>query len=353
VGRKCFYSDHQAYEAVVTMEAPEFAHLSVMRDEVVEWFAPVPSGWIVDGTLGGAGHATAILERHPHLSVLGIDQDPIAIKAATARLHAHHDRVSIVRGRSDSLCEYVESTGVSPIVGVFLDLGVSSVQFDVAERGFSYRNDAPLDMRMDQTSGQTAAELLATSTVGEITHLLRDFGDEAFAPRIARAIVARREENRPVERTLDLVEVVTNAIPAATRRTGGHPAKRSFQALRIAVNAELDVLERTLDAALDVLSPGGRLVVLSYHSGEDRIVKSRLRLAETGGCTCPPNGLPCACGALPRGRSLRRGVTRPSETEVATNPRAASALARVFDMFPTEVRSLATRQSATPKETRS
>jgi 16S rRNA (cytosine1402-N4)-methyltransferase len=318
----------------MVMMMVDFAHVSVMLPEVVEWFGPVPAGWIVDCTLGGAGHALALLDAHPHLNLLGIDRDPVAIAVATERLRIHHDRVRILHGRSDELTALIDQSGVSPIVGIFLDLGVSSVQFDVADRGFSYRHDAPLDMRMDQSTGQTAAELLATSTHGEIARILREYGDEAFASRIAKAIIARREAGAPIERTHDLVSVVTNAIPAATRRTGGHPAKRSFQALRIAVNAELDVLERTVDAALDALAPGGRLVVLSYHSGEDRIVKSRLRLAETGGCTCPSNGLPCACGALPRGRSLRRGITRPSETEVATNPRAASALARVFEMTP-------------------
>lgn len=314
----------------MTMTA--FEHVSVMVHETVDWFAPVPAGWIVDGTLGGAGHARALLEAHPHLRIFGIDRDPVAIEAATERLRTHHDRVRIVHGRSDEMVELVAANGIGPIVGVFLDLGVSSVQFDVSDRGFSYRSDAPLDMRMDQSSGVTAASLLATMSHAELTRVLRDFGDEKFASRIAQAIVDRRNAGRPIERTGDLVEVVTAAIPAATRRTGGHPAKRSFQALRIFVNGELEVLERTLDAALDLLIPGGRLVVLSYHSGEDRIVKSHLRLAETGGCTCPANGLPCACGALPRGRSLRRGVTRPSETEVATNPRAASALARVFEV---------------------
>ncbi len=327
------------------MTMTSFEHVSVMVRETVEWFASVPAGWIVDGTLGGAGHALALLEAHRHLNIFGIDRDLVAIDAATERLRDHRDRVRIVHGRSDELAELVATAGIGPIVGVFLDLGVSSVQFDIVDRGFSYRSDAPLDMRMDQSSGVTAALLLATLSHGELTRLLRDFGDEKFASRIAAAIVARREAGSPIERTADLAEVVTAAIPAATRRTGGHPAKRSFQALRIAVNSELEVLQRTLDAALDVVVPGGRVVVLSYHSGEDRIVKSHLRLAETGGCTCPANGLPCVCGALPRGHSLRRGVTRPSETEVATNPRAASALARVFTVGPSI--------TSSPKEPRS
>ena len=306
-----------------------FAHIPVLRDEVVAWFAPVPAGWVVDATLGGAGHAQALLDAHPHLSVLGIDRDPAAIDAATARLAPYGTRARVVRARFDDLARVASGLIVS---GVLLDLGVSSVQFDEPARGFSYRSDAPLDMRMDPTSGFGAAELLQLASVDEVARILREYGDERFAFRIATAIVREREANRPVDTTARLVEVVTAAIPAATRRTGGHPAKRSFQAIRIAVNAELDVLGPTVDAAINSLTGNGRLVVISYHSGEDRIVKDRLRLAETGGCTCPP-GLPCTCGALPRGRALRRSVTRPGQAEITTNRRAASALARVFVKF--------------------
>ena len=304
----------------------DFAHVPVLRDEVVAWLAPVPTGWVIDATLGGAGHARAVLDAHPHLSILGIDRDPAAIAAAGERLALYGERASVVRARFDDLA--VVAAGRT-VTGVLLDLGVSSVQFDEAARGFSYRSDAPLDMRMDPDSGFSASELLWIAPVGELTRILREYGDERFAARIATAIGRERDGGRPVDTTARLVEVVTAAIPAATRRTGGHPAKRSFQAIRIAVNAELDVLGPALDAAIDVLVDGGRLIVISYHSGEDRIVKDRLRLAETGGCACPP-GLPCTCGALPRGRALRRSVTRPGEAEIATNPRAASALARVF-----------------------
>ncbi len=313
----------------VVQSMTAFAHVPVLCDEVVAWFAPVPAGWVVDATLGGAGHARAILDAHPHLSVLGIDRDPAAIDAATARLAPYGTRAQVVRARFDDLARVVSGRVVS---GVLLDLGVSSVQFDEPGRGFSYRSDAPLDMRMDPTSGFSAAEVLQLASVDEVARILRQYGDERFAFRIATAIVREREANRPVDTTLRLVEVVTAAIPAATRRTGGHPAKRSFQAIRIAVNAELDVLGPTVDAAIDSLIGNGRLVVISYHSGEDRIVKDRLRLAETGGCTCPP-GLPCTCGALPRGRALRRSVTRPGQAEITTNRRAASALARVFVKF--------------------
>jgi 16S rRNA (cytosine1402-N4)-methyltransferase len=311
----------------------EFHHVSVMLAEVVEWFRPLPAGWVVDATLGGAGHALAILDQLPHLNVLGIDQDPLAIETATDRLSNYADRARVVSARFDSMDDAVTDTGSFPVVGVLMDLGVSSAQFDIAERGFSYRSDAPLDMRMDTTQGPTAAELLLTWSDHEIADVLRSYGDERFAGRIARSIVSARTAGRPVTTTTELVTLVTAAIPAATRRTGGHPAKRTFQALRIAVNQELDVLGPAVETAIELLAPQGRLVVLSYHSGEDRIVKDRLRLAETGGCTCPA-GLPCTCGALPRGRSLKRGVTRPSEAEVSSNPRSSSALARVFEKAP-------------------
>jgi 16S rRNA (cytosine1402-N4)-methyltransferase len=307
-----------------------FHHVPVMLAEVIEWFGPVPTGWIVDATLGGAGHASAILAAYPHLSVIGLDQDPLAITTATERLRSFGSRVQIVTTRFDRMKQAVHETQCAPIVGVLMDLGVSSAQFDIAERGFSYRTEAPLDMRMDTTQGPTAAELLAELGEYEIADVLRTYGDERFAGRIAKAIVSARTAGRPVTTTSELVALVTNAIPAATRRTGGHPAKRSFQALRIAVNQELDVLAPAVQAAIELLAPRGRLIVLSYHSGEDRIVKENLRLAETGGCKCPA-GLPCSCGALPRGRSLKRSVTRPSEAEVSSNPRSASALARVFE----------------------
>ncbi len=311
-------------------QRPAFHHVPVMLAEVISWFESVPAGWIVDATLGGAGHTIALLDALPHLSVLGIDQDPLAIETATERLRSFHDRARVWTGRFDRMGEAVRETGSFPVVGVLMDLGVSSAQFDIVERGFSYRADAPLDMRMDTTQGPTAADLLAQLSEHEIADLLRTYGDERFAGRIARAVVSARTAGRLMTTTTELVTLTTAAIPAATRRTGGHPAKRTFQALRIAVNQELDVLAPALKTAIELLAPQGRLVVLSYHSGEDRIVKENLRLAETGGCTCP-DGLPCRCGALPRGRSLKRGVTRPSANEVASNPRSSSALARVFE----------------------
>ena len=305
-----------------------FNHVPVMKAETLQAIAPVATGLVIDATMGGAGHTRAILDTFPSVTILGLDRDPFAVAAATTRLQSYGARAIVRQCRYDDIIAAVEeqSSGL-PVMAVFFDLGVSSAQLDLAERGFSYRNDAPLDMRMDTTQGITAADVCNTYSERDLSRVLHVYGDEKFSGRVARAIIA----HRPLTNTVQLAQIVTNAIPAATRRTGGHPAKRTFQALRIEVNDELRVLERALDAALDVLAPGGRCIVLSYHSGEDRIVKDRFRLAETGGCACP-SGLPCVCGALPRGRMMRRGVTRPSEAEIASNPRAASAVARVFVM---------------------
>lgn len=311
--------------------ADGFSHVPVLRDETVEWIRPVPPGLFVDLTLGGAGHARAVLDACPQLQLLGLDQDPVAVAAATERLARYGSRARIMHIRSDRLADALRDDArarrAMPVTAILADLGVSSVQFDEGERGFSYRSDAPLDMRMDTSTGRTAAEFVNEASFVEIADALRIYGDERFAGRIAKSIVA----NRPILSTGQLSTIVTNAIPAATRRTGGHPAKRTFQALRIVVNDELDVLATMINVGLDALAPGGRFVVLSYHSGEDRIVKELFRTAESGGCSCP-SGLPCVCGALPRGRMVRRGVTRPQAAEIAANPRAASAVARVFEM---------------------
>ncbi len=251
----------------------------------------------------------------------------------SARLAEFGSRAEAHHARFDQLATVVAAAGAAsqPIVGVLFDLGVSSPQFDEADRGFSYRYDAPLDMRMDQTSGQSAADLLNTADEHDLAAILRRNADERFAARIAKAIV----KARPLHTTTELATVVVDAIPAPARRKGGHPAKRTFQAIRIHVNEELSVLPPALDAALEVLAPGGRLVVISYHSGEDRIVKERLRRADDGGCTCPP-GLPCGCGAVPEARLLKRGGWTPSAAEIATNPRAASARLRAVEKLPTE-----------------
>jgi 16S rRNA (cytosine1402-N4)-methyltransferase len=309
-------------------EQRPFVHDPVLVDLVVELFSTVPAGTYVDATLGGAGHAATVLQSRPDLRVLGLDRDRNALAAAQARLATFGPRAEAHHARFDQLATVVAAAGAAsqPIVGVLFDLGVSSPQFDDADRGFSYRHDAPLDMRMDQGSGQSAADLVNTADERELADILRRNADERFAGRIARAIIAAR----PIATTGQLADVVVSAIPAPARRKGGFPAKRTFQALRIHVNEELDVLPPALDAALDVLAPGGRLVVISYHSGEDRIVKERLRRADDGGCTCPP-GLPCGCGAVPEARLLKRGGWTPSTAEIEANPRAASARLRAVE----------------------
>jgi 16S rRNA (cytosine1402-N4)-methyltransferase len=322
-----------------TSSDPPFRHVPVLRDEVVAAFAPVPPGWVVDGTLGGAGHATAILEAHPHLSVLGLDRDPLAVQVASERLarfghravvvHTRFDRIADAMGllrrhRTDADTAEDEPTGLS---GVLLDLGVSSPQLDRGDRGFSYRQVGPLDMRMDPTAGRSAADVVNEADEAELARILRQFGDERHAGRIARAIVAAR----PLTTTAELAEVVRDAIPAAARRTGGHPATRTFQALRIEVNDELEQLEAVLGDALDLLVPGGRLAVITYHSGEDRIVARRFRDAAADDCVCPPGSGACRCGGAPAVRLVPRKAVTPSEDELATNPRARSARLRVAE----------------------
>ena len=306
---------------------PTFHHQPVMVAEVTALFAPVPAGVVVDATLGGGGHSRALLTAHPHLRVVGIDQDDTARAASAPLLDDFPGRVAIVAARFDRLAEVVaDHAGTDPVVGVLFDLGVSSPQLDRGERGFSYRQEAPLDMRMDRTSGRTADDVVNTYPEAELAAVLRDFGDERFAGRIARAVVAAR----PIASTVELAEIVRDAIPAAARRRGGHPAKRTFQAIRIEVNRELEILPGAIDQGIEVLAPGGRIAVLAYHSGEDRIVKDRLRQAETGGCICPPN-LPCVCGAVATVRLLKRGGWTPTAAEIAENPRAESARLRAAE----------------------
>ena len=314
----------------MTTQQP-FEHEPVMVDRIVDLFGDVPAGTVVDATVGGAGHARAILDAYPHLRVAGLDRDPDAVAVASERLVPYGDRASVNHVRFDHLSETVHTLGLEAVSGVLFDLGVSSPQLDRAERGFSHRFDAPLDMRMDPTTGPTAADVVNTYDEHELARVLRQLGDERYAARIARAIVA----NRPITTTARLADVVRDAIPAPARRTGGHPARRSFQAVRIEVNAELEVLPDALDQAIELLRPGGRCAVLAYHSGEDRIVKERFRVASTGGCTCPP-GLPCQCGATPVVRLLKRGAWKPSAAEVARNPRAESARLRAVEKLPAE-----------------
>lgn len=314
-----------------------FPHEPVMADEVVELLRPVPAGLVLDATVGGAGHARALLQGVESLSVLGIDRDPLAVSASTEALRRFGLRAAVRRARFDALTEVVtrfQSDRATPptqrgLSGALFDLGVSSPQLDLAERGFSYRRDAPLDMRMDPTSGPSAADLVNELDEDALVELLSENGEGRFARRIARAMI----EARPLTTTGQLADVVRTAIPAATRRTGGHPARRVFQAIRIAVNDELGQLQTALDDALTLLRPGGRCVVIAYHSGEDRLVKTTFARAATGDCHCPP-GLPCACGADPQFRLVRRGARRPTADEIGRNRRAEAARLRVIERLP-------------------
>ncbi len=302
-----------------------FAHDPVMVDEITDLFEDVPAGTVVDATLGGGGHSEALLERRPDLDILGIDQDPDAIEAALQRLSRFAERVRTSRRRFDELEKALDEHGIGEISGAVFDLGVASPQLDRGERGFSYRHDGPLDMRMDTDQRWSAADIVNGVDRDELTRIIRQHGDERFARRIAEAIVTAR----PIETTAQLAEVVTSAIPAAARRTGGHPAKRTFQAIRIEVNRELEVLPHALDAAIDRTRPGGRIAVLSYHSGEDRITKDRFAAA-AGACDCP-HDLPCVCGAIETVRVVRRIPKQASADEQARNRRATSARLRVVE----------------------
>ncbi|MFW2382319.1 MAG: 16S rRNA (cytosine(1402)-N(4))-methyltransferase RsmH [Acidimicrobiales bacterium] len=300
-----------------------FDHAPVLVAESIDILRTVPSGVVVDATLGGAGHAVALLEAAPHLSLIGIDQDRSAREAAAARLEPFGERARVVDGRFDALNNLLDSAGVDLISGFLFDLGVSSPQLDHPERGFSFRHDGPLDMRMDRSSELTAETIVNSWSEERLSRLIRTGGDERFAHRIARAIVAAR----PLHRTVELAEVVVDAIPAATRRTGGHPAKRTFQALRIAVNDELSILEPALEAALQRLQPRGRGVVLTYHSGEDRIVKAVFRKHST---STTPVHLPVPEQPAPF-RLLRPISRTASDLEQRTNPRSRSARLRAIE----------------------
>lgn len=309
--------------------APWHAHQPVMVNEVLALLAPVPPGTVLDATVGGGGHARAILDAFPHLGLVGLDQDAEAIAAARSTLGAYPGRLALAQARFDSLGLVLDELGAraEPLVAALFDLGVSSHQLDRAERGFSYRYDAPLDMRMDQSAATSAADIANTWSERELARLFEVHGEDRFAGRIASALVAAR----PLSSTGQLADVVASAVPAAVRRRG-HPAKRIFQALRAAVNSELEVLPVALGQALDRVAPGGRVVVISYHSGEDRIVKQAFLNAARGGCTCPP-GLPCVCGARPRARLLNRGARKPSPPEVMANPRSGSARLRAVEIL--------------------
>ena len=297
-------------------------HLPVMVAEVVDVLRPVPAGVIVDATVGAGGHATALLDALPQHTLIGLDRDDEALALAGEALARFGGRVDLRRANFDELGTVVQEQ----FAGVLLDLGVSSMQLDDAGRGFSYRGDGPLDMRADRRQSLTAADVVNGYDEGDLARVLVRHGEERFARRIAKAIVAAR----PVTTTGQLAELVRDAIPAPARRRGGHPAKRTFQALRIEVNGELVNLGATIDTALGLLVAGGRCAVLAYHSGEDRIVKERFIAAETGGCVCPPQ-LPCVCGAVPTGRLVWRGAHRPGPAELAANPRSESARLRAAE----------------------
>ena len=303
-----------------------FAHVPVLAGEVVALLGAVPDGLLVDATVGGAGHARRLLDAQPGRRLLGIDQDGDAVAAAAHTLAGYGGRAVVRRARFDELAGLVAAEGLGPVAGVLFDLGVSSHQLDTAARGFSYRTDGPLDMRMDQHRTVTADRVVNEWDEAELARLFAANGEGRFARRIARHIVDRR----PITTTGELADVVRDAIPAAARRRGGHPAKRVFQAVRITVNDELSVLSDALDAAIALLVPGGRCLAIAYHSGEDRIVKARFTGATTGGCTCPPR-FPCICGATPVAHLVFRGARRPDRSEVAANPRAETARLRAVE----------------------
>ncbi|WP_420443677.1 16S rRNA (cytosine(1402)-N(4))-methyltransferase RsmH [Candidatus Poriferisodalis sp.] len=308
-------------------------HQPVMVSEIAEVFAPLGGGLFVDATLGGGGHAEILLAQHPERRLLGIDRDPAAISAARQRLEPFGDRVTYCCEPFDRLGELVDASKEGPLVGALFDFGVSSHQLDAAERGFSHRYDAPLDMRMDPRSGLDAGTVVNTYDVEELRSLLRHNAGERHGNRIAAAIVAAR----PLHTTRQLADTVRAAVPAAARRGRRHPAMRTFAAIRIEVNDELDLIEPAMRAALARLAPCGRLATLAYHSGEDSIVKIILREAADGICECPST-LPCICGAAPTVRLLRRKVVRPSANEVENNSRSSSALMRAAERLETTSR---------------
>lgn len=307
-----------------------FVHEPVLLAEVLQWMNVRENGVYADGTLGGGGHSGAMLEASGGTATLyGIDRDENAIAAATARLE-QYPGFHAIHGNFHDAKALLSQAGAPPLDGALLDLGVSSPQLDQAERGFSYHEDAPLDMRMDRSQGMTAADLLAEVSEGELTRILREYGEEKWAARIARFVVERRQ-TQPLRTTQDLVRVVDAAIPKAVRRKDdGHPARRTFQAVRIAVNDELDPLDRALEDFVDCLKPGGRLLVITFHSLEDRLTKRCFQRLQNP-CVCPPKAPVCTCGRKPKVRILARGAVPPTAEEIARNTRARSAKLRVAE----------------------
>ena len=308
----------------------DFKHTSVLLEETIENLRVKPEGVYVDGTLGGAGHALEVCRRLSAAGrLIGIDQDEDAIAAAEERLREYRDRVTILRSNYRCMVSELKKRGITAVDGILLDLGVSSHQLDEAERGFTYREDAPLDMRMDQRQELTAAGVVNTYSEERLYQVIRDYGEEKFAKNIAKRICRERAE-KPILTTGELVEIIKASIPAKMRVTGGHPAKRTFQAIRIEVNQELAVLEESLDGMIDFLREGGRLCVITFHSLEDRIVKNIFRRNEHP-CICPPEFPVCVGGQKPKGFVVTRKPVVPGEEELAANKRSKSAKLRVFE----------------------
>ena len=307
----------------------EFSHRSVLLDECIEGLQIRPDGVYVDGTLGGAGHSSEIAKRLSGGRLIGIDRDPIALAAAGQRLAPYADRVTLVHNNFENIAAVLEELGVGGVDGILLDLGVSSPQLDDASRGFSYMADAPLDMRMNGEDALTAKTVVNEWSREELRRILFDYGEERYAPLIAAAI-EREREVKPIETTLELAEIIKRAMPSAALREKQHPAKRSFQAIRIAVNDELGAVEKVMRDAPDCLNRGGRLCVISFHSLEDRIVKNGMQAAAKG-CTCPPEFPVCVCGKKPKLQIITRKPITAGETELNENPRSRSAKLRIAE----------------------
>ena len=307
----------------------EFHHVSVLLEECIQGLNIKPEGTYVDGTLGGAGHSSRIAELLTTGRHIGIDRDPIALKAAGERLEPYKDRVTLVHSNFCEIRQVLKDLNIPGVDGILLDLGVSSPQLDDGERGFSYMVDAPLDMRMNNEDALSAHDVVNSWSYEELKRILYDYGEERYAPAIASHICKKREV-KPIETTLELVDVIRGAMPPAALREKQHPAKRSFQAIRIAVNDELGAVEKVMEDAIPCLNPGGRLAVITFHSLEDRIVKNAMAAAAKG-CTCPPNFPVCVCGKKPQVKIITRKPITSTPQELEENPRARSAKLRICE----------------------